>query len=106
MYSPEVTPAATPIEAAAAQAQPRYRSLSTTRRINTGIKLLVATLASLFALYPIPWIISAALNPSNTLVNQSLIPVGANLNNFQRLFNDPQHPWLLWMWNSILVSGV
>src|SRR5438270_4010610 len=99
----EATPAVKAAEAPKAAAT--YRSLSTQRRINLVIKLVIAVLISLFALYPIPWIISASLNPSNTLVNQQLIPANASLENFQRLFNDPQHPWLLWMWNSIFVSG-
>ena len=88
---------------AAVKEEAKFRSLSTTRRINLVIKLVLAVLASLFALYPIPWIISASLSPSNTLVNQQLIPVGATMDNFQRLFNDPQHPWLRWMGNSLIV---
>src|SRR5437773_2333150 len=96
---------AKPVVAAAPREEAGYRSLSTTRRINLVIKTAIAILISLFALYPIPWILSAALNPSNTLVNQQIIPKGATLDNFQKLFNDPQHPWLHWILNSVLVSG-
>ncbi|HEX7974716.1 MAG TPA: sugar ABC transporter permease [Anaerolineales bacterium] len=81
-------------------------SIVRSRRIDLGLKLAVAILGAVFALYPVVWIISAALSPTNSLVNQSLIPQGASAANFQRLYNDPQHPFLLWMWNSIKVSSV
>ncbi|PZR96612.1 MAG: maltose ABC transporter permease [Candidatus Chloroheliales bacterium] len=91
---------------AAAHAAKRYRSVTASRRINLGIKLLVALLAAVFSLYPLLWIVSAALSPSNSLVNQTLVPPGATLDNFVRLWTDPQHPFLLWLWNSILVSAI
>ncbi len=84
----------------------RYRSVTVSRRINIAIKLFIALLAATFSLYPVIWIISAALSPSNSLVNETLIPPGATLDNFVRLWSDPQHPFLLWMWNSILVSAI
>jgi arabinogalactan oligomer/maltooligosaccharide transport system permease protein len=48
--------------------------------------------------------VSASLNPANTLVGQSLIPAGASIANFERLVNDPVHPWPLWLANSVKVS--
>jgi ABC-type maltose transport system permease subunit len=57
-------------------------------------------------MYPVLWIISAALSPTNSLTNQRLIPANASLANFQSLVNDPQHPFVLWMWNSIKVSSI
>lgn len=81
-------------------------SLRQATRLNLFFKLLIAVLSSLFALYPIAWIFSAAISPSNSLVNSSLIPVGATVANFVQLWSDPQHPFLLWIWNSIKVSSV
>lgn len=81
-------------------------SLRQATRLNLFFKLLIAVLYSLFALYPIAWIFSAAISPSNSLVNSRLIPVGATVANFVQLWSDPQHPFLLWMWNSIKVSSV
>ena len=49
---------------------------------------------SIFAVYPVVWLFSTALNPANSLVNSSLIPANAGLDNFQRLASDPQHPFL------------
>lgn len=83
-----------------------FGSMQRMERINTGLKLIVAVLAAVFALYPVAWIVSAALSPSNSLVNTRLIPAGASGDNFVRLWTDPQHPFLLWMWNSVKVSSV
>ena len=58
--------------AAAGTTTARTRTISGARRVNTTIKFIVAVLISAFALYPIPWIFSASLNPANTLVGQPL----------------------------------
>lgn len=76
------------------------------RRLRISLKLMIALIAVVYALFPVAWVISASLSPSNTLVNQSLIPQNASLANFGRLVNDPQHPFLLWLWNSIKVSSI
>ncbi len=76
------------------------------RRLDVGLKLLIASAAVLYALFPVVFIVSAALSPTNSLVSAELIPRGATLDNFARLVNDPQHPFLLWIWNSIKVSGI
>jgi len=93
-------------QAVATKEEARYRSLSTTRRINVIIKTTIATLAVLFAFYPIVWIVSASINPTNSLINLTLIPRGATLDNFQRLYNDPQYPFWLWIFNSMKVSAI
>ncbi len=76
------------------------------RRLDVGLKVVIASVAAFYALFPVAWVVSAALSPSNSLVNQELIPRGATLANFLRLVNDPQHPFLLWLWNSVKVSGI
>lgn len=83
-----------------------FRSARRAARFNLILKVGLALLAALFALYPVIWIVSAALSPSNSLVNTRLIPTGASVANFVRLWTDPQHPFLLWMWNSIKVSSL
>ncbi len=84
----------------------REASQTRSRRLALAFKLLVATFAGVFAIYPVLWIVSAALSPTNSLTSQRLIPANASVANFQRLVNDPQHPFVLWMWNSIKVSTV
>lgn len=76
------------------------------RRVDIGLKVTIASVAVLYALFPVAFIVSAALSPTNSLVNAELIPRGATLDNFLRLVNDPQRPFLLWLWNSVKVSGI
>ncbi len=99
---------AVPTAKAAVAARPNWReaSLTRSRRIALAFKLLVALFAAVFAIYPVLWVISAALSPTNNLTNQQIIPANASLVNFQSLVNDPQHPFLLWMWNSVRVSAI
>jgi arabinogalactan oligomer/maltooligosaccharide transport system permease protein len=69
-------------------------------------RLVVALIAVSFAIFPVVWIISASLNPANTLANQQLIPRNMSFQNYTDLLNDPIHPFLRWVWNSIKVSSI
>ncbi len=80
--------------------------LKTRRRLTTGIKLGLLTLAVIYALFPVVWVISSSVNPTNSIVGQGLIPAGATLENFRSLVGDPANPFPLWMWNSIKISAI
>ena len=88
-------------------AQPRTRTMGVRnrRRTSLALKLLVMAVALVFALFPVVYVFSAALNPANTLVGLSLIPDRASLDNFVGLFNSPLQPWPRWILNSVLVAG-
>lgn len=81
-------------------------SVTLQRRLILVSKIIITLLAVIYALYPIAWVLSAALDPANSLVNQNLIPQRATLDNFTRLINNPRHPFVLWLWNSVKVSGI
>ncbi len=81
-------------------------SASGQRRIVLLLRLLIAVVAVVYALFPAIWIASASLNPSGSLANQKLIPEHASLVNFKELLTDPVHPFLLWLWNSIKISTI
>jgi arabinogalactan oligomer/maltooligosaccharide transport system permease protein len=68
-----------------------------------GWRHLVAIGACIFALFPIMFVLSAALNPLGTLSSTSVIPTGASTANFERLFRDTQ--FVNWFLNSIIVAG-
>lgn len=91
---------------AGAKVETGYRSARRGDRINIVVKTAIAIIASAFSLYPVVWIFSTALNPANSLVNSSLIPANASFINFERLTGDPQHPYLIWILNSVKVAGV
>ena len=70
------------------------------------LKHLIIWIVIAFALFPLVWTLSAALNPANTLINQELIPQNANFENFRYLFNNEQHPFPIWLWNSVKISFI
>ena len=67
-----------------------------------GWRHLVGVLALAFSLFPILFVVSAALNPLGTLSSSELIPTGAGLGNFRRLFSDTQFG--TWFLNSMIIG--
>ncbi|MER5702282.1 sugar ABC transporter permease [Micromonospora sp. NPDC002296] len=65
---------------------------------------MVAVLAVAFSLFPILFVLSAALNPLGTLSSTELLPTGASLENFTNLFDRTAFGW--WFLNSLLIAGV
>ena len=66
----------------------------------------LAIVALLWSLFPIVFILSAALNPSGTLSTSSLLPTKIGMDNFDALFNDQNRPFLEWFKNSMVISTV
>ena len=64
----------------------------------------VAVAALLFSLFPIVFVLSAALNPLGTLSSTTAVPTGASLGNFSRLLTGTPFP--RWFLNSVLIAGV
>lgn len=67
-----------------------------------GWRHLVGVLALAFSLFPILFVISAALNPLGTLSSSELIPTGAGFDNFSKLFADT--PFWTWFLNSMIIG--
>nr|WP_236646992.1 sugar ABC transporter permease [Micromonospora acroterricola] len=66
---------------------------------------MVAVLAVLFSLFPIVFVLSAALNPLGTLSTTELVPTGGvSLGNFGGLFE--RTAFERWFLNSLLIAGV
>ncbi len=82
------------------------------KRFSIAVRLVIAVVLILFAIFPVLWIISASLDNSNSLATQSLIPANAGLKNYERLFNlDPGFNfgdlfYWKWLFNSVKVSGI
>jgi arabinogalactan oligomer/maltooligosaccharide transport system permease protein len=64
----------------------------------------VGLLAVLFSLFPIVFVLSAAINPLGTLSSTELVPTGASGENFRRLFADTQ--FARWFANTVLIAGL
>jgi arabinogalactan oligomer/maltooligosaccharide transport system permease protein len=69
-----------------------------------GWRHLVGVLAVLFSLFPIMFVLSAALNPLGTLSSTDAVPTGFTLDNFLNLFD--RTAFAHWYVNSILIAGV
>lgn len=67
-----------------------------------GWRHAVGVLAVLFALFPIVFVLSAAINPLGTLSSTDLVPTGVSGENFGRLLSDTQFP--RWFANTVLIA--
>ena len=91
-----------------------FQGFRTSRRRRRQLRLvltyLVAVILIVFALFPIIWIISASLNPTNSLATQTLIPRNASLQNYKLLLTDNPfsevYPFRQWLFNSIKLAGI
>ncbi|MEH1166606.1 sugar ABC transporter permease [Micromonospora sp. CPCC 205539] len=70
-----------------------------------GWRHLAAVLGVLFSLFPIVFVLSAALNPLGTLSSTELVPTaGVSFGNFGELF--ARTDFERWFLNSLLIAGV
>ena len=83
-------------------------NLTRRQRANLGhlARWLLALFLILFAIFPVIWVISASINPSNTLASAQLIPDNFGWDNYRLLFESPQFPFARWIWNSIKISTI
>ena len=70
-----------------------------------GWRHVVAAVALVWALFPIVYIVSAALNPLGTVVSTGIIPSHFSFENFDKLLNDPTRPYLRWFGNTLIVCA-
>lgn len=69
-----------------------------------GWRHLVGVAAVAFSLFPILFVLSAAINPLGTLSSTDLVPTGASADNFVNLFE--RYSFATWFLNSLIVSGL
>ncbi|MFU8870739.1 sugar ABC transporter permease [Micromonospora sp. SL4-19] len=71
--------------------------------VQVGWRHLVGVLAVAFSLFPILFVLSAALNPLGTLSSTELLPTGVSFENFTNLFD--RFAFAHWFLNSLLIAG-
>ncbi|GAA3508368.1 arabinogalactan oligomer/maltooligosaccharide transport system permease protein [Streptosporangium album] len=69
-----------------------------------GWRHLVVLVVVAFALFPILFVFSAAINPLGTLTSSQLLPTGASLDNFANLFGSVTYPFARWFFNSVFIA--
>lgn len=52
----------------------KRKRYSTAQNVQLVIQLIILIIAVIFAMFPVIWVVSAALNPSQSMVTQSVIP--------------------------------
>ena len=57
-----------------------------------------------FALFPIVFVVSAAINPLGTLASSELLPTGASLGNLVDLLTSDSYPFARWFFNSVFIA--
>lgn len=100
---------------AAGEKQSRIVISRRERAIGTTWRMVIVLFAVFFALFPVLFVISSAINPEGTLATQSLIPRGVeNLSdlgtNFNRLMFNAEslkiYPFWNWIANSFIIASV
>jgi arabinogalactan oligomer / maltooligosaccharide transport system permease protein len=75
--------------------------------VDIGWRHIVLGLFSLFALFPFLFVLSASLNKTDTLSEQSLIPANPSLTHYRYLFTHPgEAPFKWWLFNTVFVGIV
>lgn len=82
------------------------QSQSFNKKFGVVIRWIIAVFLIIFSVFPLVWIISAALNPVSTLATQKLIPNNPGFGNFKSLVNNPVFPFFTWLWNSVKISTI
>lgn len=74
------------------------------RQLGIAWRLALALVALVFALTPVLLILSASLDPRDSMISQTIIPAGADLGNYTELFGSEIHPFGIWLVNTLKIS--
>ncbi len=72
--------------------------------LGSAIRHLLVWILIAYALFPVIWIFSASINPTNNINVQRLIPKHVSWEHYRELFTDPLIPFATWMRNSLIVT--
>jgi arabinogalactan oligomer / maltooligosaccharide transport system permease protein len=71
---------------------------------NMGWRHAIAWVALFFALFPVLWVASAAFTNDPSISSGNLIPNEVTISNFQRLFENPDQPYMRWYINTMILA--
>ena len=69
-----------------------------------GWRHLVAALSIAFALFPLVWMTSASFDQLGLVSAQKLIPDNIGLDNYRKIFHNPNAPYWTWYRNAVVIS--
>ena len=73
---------------------------------DTGWRHVVAVVVSVFALFPLLYVLSASLNPRGTLTGSNRLFSAIGIDSYVRILTDPQNPYALWFLNTLVIAAV
>ncbi|WP_043639950.1 sugar ABC transporter permease [Nonomuraea candida] len=71
-----------------------------------ALRHVFVLLVCAFAVFPILFVVSAAINPMGTLASTDLLPTGASLGNVADLLTSDTYPFARWFFNSVFIALV
>lgn len=72
--------------------------------LDTGWRHIIAVVLSLFALFPLAYIVSTALKPNGTITGSNRLFEEVSLESFTRLLNSSKYPFKDWFVNSLVIG--
>lgn len=69
-------------------------------------RYVLVSIVLVWALFPVMFLVSAALNPAGTLSTSSLFPTEFSTSNLHTLFKDESRPYAQWYRNSLVIGIV
>jgi arabinogalactan oligomer/maltooligosaccharide transport system permease protein len=71
-----------------------------------GWRHLVAVLVTIFAIFPLLYVLSASLNPQGTLTGSNRLFQAFSLDSYIRMLTNPQVPYPTWYANTLIIAFV
>ncbi len=71
-----------------------------------GWRHIVAVTTIAFALFPLVWMTSASFDQLGLVSAQKLVPDNAGLDNYRKIFTNPDAPYFIWYRNSLIIASV
>ncbi|MBD3940303.1 sugar ABC transporter permease [Microbacterium sp. NEAU-LLC] len=73
---------------------------------DTGWRHVVAIVVSVFAIFPLLYVLSASLNPNGTLIGSNALFSQVGFDAYVRILTDPSVPYPTWFLNTMIVALV
>ncbi|MBW9092330.1 sugar ABC transporter permease [Microbacterium jejuense] len=105
MAQTALTEAPADAPAAAAASAPRRRSFGKWFA-DTGWRHVVAIVVSIFAIFPLLYVLSASLNSNGTLIGSNQLFSQISLDSYVRMLTNPDVPYPMWFLNTMVVAAV
>lgn len=72
--------------------------------MEVGWRHLLGLVAVVFAMFPLVYVVSASLNPGGTLTGSNQLFSTVSLDNYEKLFSNPNQPYGKWYVNSVVIA--